>query len=49
MSNIDGAMNFLKRYIAVRYEMTGEARRREVPELPYAGGDHQRRGPLGLL
>ncbi|MCK9565264.1 MAG: hypothetical protein M0Q43_04375 [Methanothrix sp.] len=33
--NIDGAMNFLKRYIAVRYEMTGEARRREVPELPY--------------
>ena len=35
MSNIDGAMNFLKRYIAVRYEMTGEARRREVPELPY--------------
>jgi ATP-dependent DNA helicase RecG len=28
-------MNFLKRYIAVRYEMTGEARRREVPELPY--------------
>jgi len=35
MSNIDGAMNFLKRYIVVRYEMTGEARRREVPELPY--------------
>jgi ATP-dependent DNA helicase RecG len=35
MINIDGAMNFLKRYIAVRYEMTGEARRREVPELPY--------------
>jgi ATP-dependent DNA helicase RecG len=35
MSNIDGAMNFLKRYIAVRYEMTGEARRREIPELPY--------------
>lgn len=35
MSNIDGAMNFLKRYIAVRYEMTGEARRREVPEVPY--------------
>jgi ATP-dependent DNA helicase RecG len=33
--DIDGAMNFLKRYIAVRYEMTGEARRREVPELPY--------------
>lgn len=35
MSNIDGAMNFLKRYIALRCEMTGEARRREVPELPY--------------
>lgn len=35
ISNIDGAMNFLKRYIAVRYEMIGEARRREVPEVPY--------------
>ena len=35
VSNIDGAMNFLKRYIPVRYEMTGTPRRREVPEIPY--------------
>jgi ATP-dependent DNA helicase RecG len=35
ISNIDGAMNFLKRYIAVRYEMTGEPRRKEIPEVPY--------------
>ncbi len=35
ISNIDGAMNFLKRYIAVRYEMTGEPRRKEIPEIPY--------------
>lgn len=35
ISNIDGAMNFLKRYIAVRYEMTGTPRRREIPEIPY--------------
>lgn len=34
ISNIDGAMNFLKRYIAVRYEMTGETRRREVRRFP---------------
>ena len=35
ISNIDGAMIFLKRYLAVRYEMTGEPRRREIPEIPY--------------
>lgn len=35
ISNIDGAMNFLKRYVAVRYEMTGEVRRKEIPEVPY--------------
>lgn len=35
ISNIDGAMNFLKRYIAVKYEMTGTPRRREIPEIPY--------------
>jgi len=28
-------MIFLKRYLAVRYEMTGEPRRREIPEIPY--------------
>jgi ATP-dependent DNA helicase RecG len=35
ISNIDGAMIFLKQYIPVRYEMTGGPRRREVPEVPY--------------
>jgi ATP-dependent DNA helicase RecG len=35
VSNIDSAMNFLKQYIPVRYEMTGEPRRKEVPEIPY--------------
>jgi len=35
ISNIDGAMNFLKQYIPVRYEMTGEPRRREISEIPY--------------
>lgn len=35
VSNIDGAMNFLKQYIPVRYEMTGEPRRKEIPEVPY--------------
>ena len=33
--NIDMALNFLKQYIPVRYEMTGEPRRREIPEIPY--------------
>ena len=35
IGNIDGAMNFLKQYIPVRYEMTGEPKRREIPEIPY--------------
>lgn len=35
ISSIDGAMNFLKQWIPVRYEMTGTPRRREVPEIPY--------------
>ena len=35
ISNIDGAMIFLMRYLAVRYEMTGEPRRKEIPEVPY--------------
>jgi ATP-dependent DNA helicase RecG len=35
IGNINGAMNFLKQYIPVRYEMTGEPRRKEIPEIPY--------------
>ena len=35
ISNIDGAMIFLKRYLAMKYEMTGEPRRREIPEIPF--------------
>jgi len=35
ISGIDGAMNFLKQWIPVRYEMTGTPQRREVPEIPY--------------
>jgi len=35
VGNVDGAMNFLKQYIPLRYEMTGEPRRREIPEIPY--------------
>ncbi|MCD6311804.1 MAG: putative DNA binding domain-containing protein, partial [Elusimicrobia bacterium] len=35
ISNIDDTMNFLKKHIPVRYEMTGMPRRKEVPEIPY--------------
>jgi len=35
ISNIDRAMIFLKQYIPLRYEMTGEPRRKEIPEIPY--------------
>ncbi|MBA3052023.1 putative DNA binding domain-containing protein [bacterium] len=35
VSNIDDAMNFLKKHIPVRYEMTGSPARREVPEIPF--------------
>ncbi len=35
ISSIDRTMNFLKQYIPLRYEMTGEPRRREIPEIPY--------------
>ena len=35
VNNIDGAMNFLKQYIPVKYEMTGAPRRKEIPEIPY--------------
>lgn len=35
ISNIDDAMNFLKKHIPVRYEMTGTPRRKEIPEIPF--------------
>ena len=35
ISSIDRALNFLKQYIPLRYEMTGEPRRKEIPEIPY--------------
>lgn len=35
ISDIEGTMNFLKQYIPVKYEMTGEPRRKEIPEVPY--------------
>ena len=35
VSNIDDTMNFLKKHISVRYEMTGTARRKEIPEIPF--------------
>ena len=35
ISSIDRAIIFLKQYIPLRYEMTGEPRRREIPEIPY--------------
>ena len=35
VTNIDGAMNFLKQYIPIKYEMTGTPRRKEIPEIPY--------------
>jgi len=35
VSNIDRAMIFLRQYVPLRYEMTGDVRRREIPEVPY--------------
>lgn len=35
ISNIEDAINFLKKHIPVRYEMTGAPRRKEVPEIPF--------------
>ncbi|ATZ61316.2 MAG: ATP-binding protein [Methanosarcinales archaeon Met12] len=35
ISNIGGAMIFLMRYLAVRYEITGEPMRKEILEVPY--------------
>jgi ATP-dependent DNA helicase RecG len=34
LSSIEGAMVFLRQYLPVRYEFTGELKRREIPELP---------------
>lgn len=35
VSSVDNAMNFLKQYIPLRYEFTGEPQRKEIPEIPY--------------
>lgn len=35
IGNISGALNFLKQYIPVRYEITGAPKRKEIPEIPY--------------
>lgn len=35
ITNINSAINFLKQHIPVRYQMTGEPKRKEVPEIPY--------------
>jgi len=34
LSSIEGAMVFLRQHLPVRYEFTGELKRREIPELP---------------
>jgi ATP-dependent DNA helicase RecG len=36
MANLDGAMKWLKTYIPLRYEISGESlKRKELPEIPY--------------
>jgi len=36
MTNVDEAMKWLKTYVPLRYEITGESlRRKEIPEIPY--------------
>lgn len=35
VSNVDLAMNFIKQYLPVRYEFTGELARKEIPQIPY--------------
>lgn len=35
VSSVDYSMNFLKKYISVRYEFNGKPQRIEVPEIPY--------------
>ena len=35
VSSIDLAMNFIKQYLPLRYEFTGELARKEIPQIPY--------------
>ncbi len=35
VSSVNSAMKFLKQYIPVRQEMTGEPQRKDIPEIPY--------------
>jgi ATP-dependent DNA helicase RecG len=35
IANVDLAMNFIKQYLPLRYQFTGELARKEIPELPY--------------
>jgi len=35
ISSVDLAMNFIKQYLPVRYEFTGELARKEIPQIPY--------------
>jgi len=35
VSNVDLAMNFIRQYLPLRYEFTGELARKEIPQLPY--------------
>jgi len=35
VANVDMAMNFIKQYLPVRYEFTGELARKEIPQIPY--------------
>ncbi len=35
ISNVDLAMNFIKQYLPVRYEFTGELAHKDIPQLPY--------------
>jgi len=35
VSNVDLAMNFIKQYLPVRYEFTGQLARKEIPQIPY--------------
>ena len=35
IANVDLAMTFIKQYLPLRYQFTGELARKEIPELPY--------------
>ena len=35
VSSVDLSMNFIKQYLPVRYEFTGEPARKEIPQIPY--------------